>query len=60
MKALRSPLAQRVLADPKARTQLRGYLGSSIPGEKPEASPKIELRAGGKTLVYQPVVVPKA
>lgn len=70
MKALMSPLAKAVLADPQAKGQLRHYLArkSAIAAQAaPEAadvSPQatvIELKAdGGRTLKLTPVVVPRA
>ncbi|MEO8938827.1 MAG: hypothetical protein ABI277_10420 [Burkholderiaceae bacterium] len=60
MKALKSPLAKRVLADPKARGQLRAFIGSSLFGGKPTDATRIEVHTAGKTILYQPVVVPKA
>ena len=71
MKALMSPLAKAVLADPQAKGQLRHYLArkSAIAAqaaqEAPTAPPPqatvIELKAaGGRTLKLTPVVVPRA
>ena len=74
MKALMSPLAKAVLADPQAKGQLRHYLArkSAIaaqvaqpPADSAAAEPPlatvIELKAdGGRTLKLTPVVVPRA
>jgi len=71
MKALMSPLAKAVLADPQAKGQLRHYLArkSAIAaqaaqegpgGEAPQAT-VIELKSdGGRTRKLTPVVVPRA
>lgn len=70
MKALMSPLAKAVLADPQAKGQLRHYLArkSAIAAQAaPEAADAvpqatvIELKSdGGRTLKLTPVVVPRA
>lgn len=67
MKALMSPLAKAVLADPQAKGQLRHYLAqkSSLAAqspatERPQAT-VIELKSeSGRTLKLTPVVVPRA
>lgn len=70
MKALMSPLAKAVLADPQAKGQLRHYLArksalaAQVVQEEPSPAPQatvIELKAsGGRTLKLTPVVVPRA
>jgi hypothetical protein len=61
MKALRSPLAKQVLADPEARARLRQFVGSSLESGRALPETRVALRTDGKTVVYyQPVVVPKA
>ena len=61
MKALRSALANQLLADPVARTQLRSF-AETASGASPVGvvDLTVELKQNGKTLVYQPVVVAKA
>jgi hypothetical protein len=63
MKALQSPMAREILADPKAREQLRAFLGlPATDGASRTFVPPvvIELRTGGRTVRLKPVVVPKA
>ena len=74
MKALMSPLAKAVLADPLAKGQLRHYLAhksaiaaqaaqapTDAPVTEPPQATVIELKAdGGRTLKLTPVVVPRA
>lgn len=63
MKALQSSIARDVLADPRAREQLRTFLTTPTPAASTRAGapgPVIELRIGGRTLRFKPVVVPKA
>jgi hypothetical protein len=63
MKALKSPLAKLILADPAAKGQLRQYLAvkSAQSATRPSASDTvIELRVGGQTVRVTPRVVPKA
>ena len=63
MKALQSSLARDVLADPRACEQLRHFLSTPAPAAGTRASapgPVIELRSGGRTKRFKPVVVPKA
>lgn len=66
MKALKSQLAKDVLADPRAKDQLRSYLArrtaaANTPGEAAAGNePLIELRADGRVLRLRPVTVPKA
>ncbi len=58
MKAFRNPLGQRVLADPRARDQLRRFLTSPPPGAQDARSTEILIEVDGK--VYRPVYVPPA
>lgn len=63
MKALKSPLAKEVLADPKAKGQLRSFLASKSAaraGEPELPAAVIEFRSNGRTVRVKPVVVPKA
>ncbi len=65
MKALKSPLAREVLADPQASEQLRQFMVArerSAAGERvAPASQVIVLRQPkGRTLRLKPMVVPKA
>ncbi|MGI4796503.1 MAG: hypothetical protein ACRYG8_21080 [Janthinobacterium lividum] len=74
MKALKSDLAKRVLADPKASSQLRRFLANTMlsPQVASERSPSrvaerpgfpdvIEIRNDqGRTVRFKPVFVPKA
>jgi hypothetical protein len=56
MKALKTSLAKKVLADPRAKGQLREFIVSRRQG-----ATVIELRdEEGRTVRYRPVVVPKA
>ena len=55
MKALKTPLAKAVLADPKAKDQLRTFMAS-----RGAETVVIEVRAQGKTQRVTPIVVPKA
>ncbi|WP_417068449.1 hypothetical protein [Niveibacterium terrae] len=57
MKALKSDLAKKVMADPKAREQLRRFLVTRS-GRAP--APVIELSVEGKLLRFTPKVVAKA
>lgn len=62
MKALKSDLAKDVLADPKARDQLRHYLAtkSLLSVARTPSGVLIEVQRDGKTVRLKPVVVPKA
>jgi hypothetical protein len=67
MKALKSQLAKDVLADPRAKDQLRSYLARRTAAATTvtvagEAGPEtlIELRTEGRVLRLRPVAVPKA
>ena len=60
MKALKSPLAKAVLADPKASEQLRAFLASKSEQGDPRNATVIEVNFEGRTLRVKPVVVPKA
>lgn len=62
MKALKSPMAKKVLADPKAKEQLRRYLAAkSAQGSIALSSLYIEVRSQeGRVVRIKPVVVPKA
>lgn len=74
MKALMSPLAKAVLADPQAKGQLRHYLArksaiaaqaaqspSDAPAAEAPLATVIELKAdGGRTRKLTPIVVPRA
>ncbi|MFP5461568.1 MAG: hypothetical protein ACLGII_08315 [Gammaproteobacteria bacterium] len=55
MKALKTPLAKVVLADPKAKDQLRTFMAS-----RGAQAVVIEVRAQGKTRRVTPIIVPKA
>jgi hypothetical protein len=62
MKALQSPLAREILADPRAREQLRAFLGTpSTDGASRTFVPPvvIELRVAGRTVRLKPTVVAK-
>lgn len=60
MKALRSALAARLLADPEARAQLRQFVGPSAANDRSTAASRVTLHDNGKEVRYQLVVVPKA
>jgi len=62
MKALKSPLAKQLLADPRAAAELRGYLARKSAGTQAGPAVVIEIRNGQDqpVRVVQPIVVPKA
>ncbi len=60
MKALRSPLAKRLLADPEARAQMRQFVGTTVMNDRSASAPRVTIRSDGKEVSYQLVVVPKA
>lgn len=62
MKALQSPLAKAVLADPKAGLQLRHYLAtkSSRSAETAAEDVTIEVTYQGRKVRVRPMLVPKA
>lgn len=63
MKALMSPLAKQVLADPQAREQVRAFLAhKSRLGDPTGAAPRVvvEVPCEGTKTKYKLVVVPKA
>ncbi len=58
-----SPLAKTILADPKAKVQLRAFLAGKSEAVDPgdgSADEFIEVQFEGKTLRVRPVVVPRA
>ncbi|MDI4633040.1 hypothetical protein J7U46_08255 [Pelomonas sp. V22] len=61
MKALKSPLAKQLLADPQASADLRRYLARKSAGAAAEPV-IIQIRNGQDqpVRVVQPIVVPKA
>ena len=58
MKALRSALVNRVLADPTSRGQLHSAVVELVSGEATSSDQRITVHTNGRTTVYQPVVVP--
>ena len=64
MKALQSKRAKAVLADPKAKVQLRTFLASRTVRDAAAGltarAELIEVQADGRTLRVQPKVVAKA
>lgn len=62
MKALKSPLAKQLLADPQASADLRRYLARKSAGTQAGPAVVIEIRNGQdqQVQVVQPTVVPKA
>lgn len=62
MKALKSPLAKKLLADPRAAAELRTYLARKSAGAANRPAVVIEIRNGQdqQVQVVQPIVVPKA
>ena len=58
MKALRSALVNRVLADPESRAQLHSAVVELASGDAPSAEQRVTVRSGGRTIVYRPVIVP--
>jgi hypothetical protein len=64
MKALKTPLAKKVLADPRGKVQLRAYLetrssSSNFEGTRPIASVQVRSKEG-KIISVRPLIVPKA
>jgi len=61
VKALRSALANELLADPVARVQLRNFAETTAGASQPGlVDLTVELTKDGKTVRYQPVIVAKA
>jgi hypothetical protein len=58
MKALRSALLNRVLADPESRAQLHEAVVKLVAGDAPTTDQRITVRSNGRTTVYQPIIVP--
>jgi hypothetical protein len=58
MKALRSALVNRVLADPTSRAQLHSAVVELVSGDAASSDQRITVRSNGRTTVYQPVIVP--
>ena len=58
MKALRSKLIDRVLADPVSRAQLHSAVVRLVTGDAPSSDQRVTVRENGRTTVYQPVIVP--
>ncbi len=58
MKALRSALLDRVLADPESRAQLHSAVVELVSGDAPSTDQRVTVHANGRTTVYQPVIVP--
>jgi hypothetical protein len=63
MKALKTVLAGKVLADPKAKEQLRQYLVSrrdARSGQYASKDRSIEVRSESGTIIVKPTIVRKA
>ena len=68
MKALKSPLAKQLLADPNARREFRNFLmhktmaasAFSQQGETPSTVRYISIRTDGSTVLVKPKVVLRA
>lgn len=61
MKALLSPLAKDLLADPEALERLRAFLAAEHGPRPGEEGPRIPIRnREGKVVVVKPVFVPRA
>ncbi len=60
MKALRSSLVNRLLADPVARDELRRFAESTMRADRPDPQATVRLETDGKTVVYRPTIVAKA
>jgi hypothetical protein len=63
MDALKSPLARDLLADPKAREQLRAFLvmpAAPVGPRNLAPSAVIDVRTGGRSVRFKAVMVPKA
>ncbi len=58
MRALRSALLNRVLADPESRAQLHSAVVKLVSGDASSADQRVTVRSGDRTTVYQPVIVP--
>jgi hypothetical protein len=58
MRALRSALVNRVLADPESRAQLHSAVVKLVSGDVPTTDQRVTVRSNGRTTVYQPVIVP--
>lgn len=63
MKALKSPLANELLADPQARDELRRFLvakrPSAVSTDQPQAA-EFRIRRGTSAATVKAVFVPKA
>jgi hypothetical protein len=63
MKALKSSLAQQILADPKGKVQLRSYLENksdrAFAGKNSPVA-TVQVRKDGKLLSVRPSIVAKA
>jgi hypothetical protein len=63
MKALKSPLASELLADPTARDALRRFLVARRPGAvsaEQQPAGQFQIRRGGAEATVKAVFVPKA
>lgn len=61
MKALKSSLAKKLLADPVARKEFRSFLMNRVPAASDgKQQPQIEISMDGKTVHVTPKVVLRA
>ncbi len=60
MKALLSPLADQMLADPSAREQLREFAKSTVASAEHGSAVRVRVTANGKTVFYEPIIVKNA
>ncbi len=58
MKAVRSALVNRVLADPESRAQLHNAVVKLVSGDATPEDTRVTVRTDGRTTTYQPVIVP--
>jgi hypothetical protein len=60
MKALKSDLAKKVLADPAGKAKLREWSTTAARGQSAEEHASVVLESANSVRVYRPVPVPKA
>jgi hypothetical protein len=60
MKALKTDLARRLLADPEAKSKLRDFLNRPRSSSDSEAPSIAVTTSSGEVVVVRPRVVPKA
>ncbi len=60
LKALLSPLAGQLLADPSSRELLRQFATSTVVSTQNGAPVQVHVTDNGRTVVYEPVIVKAA